>query len=369
MDSPLTLHFERLRRQEEYGRLTESIGPILARFPDNFFYSPSWLIPFQKILGDDREIFHIIGRDDTGRVRGSIHLSVGTTLFLKVFRPTVLALLGTRSVVSPEHLEFPFEYETREAWCRQLEAFIHETLGAGSFVVFDSVAETAGNIAACMEYLATRGFRVIREAQDVCPCLDLPESYDRLMDGYSANMRKIIRRTLRRAGGTCRVVEYSHLGDFDTAFEEARRLHDLARTMKGDPGSFSRHGYLEFHRELARQLKEENKLYFRFLLLDDIPVAFRYGFLSGEVYYDYQTGYDPTYADRRPGFVLVALIIQDLIARKIARFDFLRGDEPYKRHWANRVRRTYRFYAFPPGVKSRIYCTLLKLYRIWRKAN
>jgi len=338
----------------------------LEKFEDSLFFSPDWLIPFQKILCDDREVSHIIGRDELGKLQGTMHLAVVTTPFLKIFRPRVLAFLGTRSVVSPEHLEFQFADADREAWFPFLEKFIRDEMCSCSFAVFDSVAESAANMAGGMDYLKQKGFRVIRDLQDTCPYLDLPASYDELVESYSANMRKIIRRSFRRAGNGTRLVDHIEIGDIEKTLDEARRLHRLSRAEKGALGSFERSGYMEFHRELAHAIADKGKLYFKFLMMDGKAVAFRYGFIDGGVYYDYQTGYDPTFSEHRPGFIMVALIIKDLISRGVKRFDFLRGDEHYKRHWAKKDRNTYRYYVFPPGTQSWIYYVLLKIYRGWR---
>jgi hypothetical protein len=362
----LAISFEKFSSLEDLIKIRGQIEVALRDNGDRFFYSPTWLIPFQKVLGKDREVDHIVGRDGNGSILGTMHLSVVETPYLKIFRPNVLALLGTRSVVSPEHLEFPIDQKNREEWCQFLERYIREKMSSCSFAVFDSVAEEASNLHACMDYLKAKGFRVVRNFQDECLYLDLPDSYEQLMTEFSANMRKIIRRTFRRTEGEIRLADYTELGGIEPALEEARRLHNLARSRKGDIGSFDRDGYMEFHRELAHDIADRGNLYLKFLMIDGKAAAFRYGFLDKGVYYDYQTGYDPELGDHRPGFLILAEVIRELIDRKIKRFDFLRGDESYKRHWANKKRNTYRYYIFFPGLKSWIYYALLSIYHGWR---
>ena len=45
----------------------------------------------------------------------------------------------------------------------------------------------------------------------------------------------------------------------------------------------------------------------------------------------YNSGFDPAHAGLAPGIVLLAHVIQDAIDRRLPTFDFLRGEEPYKR--------------------------------------
>ena len=356
------MKFEIITSPDDFVALRGEMEANLRHFPDSFFYSPCWLAPFHKVLGSEGGVAHIIGRDDQGTISGSVHFSLVRTPFLKIFHPQVLALLGTRSVVSPEHLDFPIRREAWDEWFGFLADYIRDEMRRCAFAVFDSVAEKAPCLDAFMTHLRRSGFRVIRQEQDVCPYLDLPESFETLLEGYSPNMRKIIRRSLRRAQDKVRMVDYREIGDVEKALQEARCLHTLSREKKGDEGSFERPGYIEFHRELIRCLLDEDKLYLKFLVSGQTPVAFRYGFVVDGVYYDYQTGYDPAYEEWRPGFVILALIAEDLIGRKVKQFDFLRGNESYKRHWAHSDRKTYRYYAFPAGMKSWIYSAIWRLY-------
>jgi len=342
--------------------LRDEIEANLEFAQDSFFYSPSWLIPFHRILADDRSVLHVIGRDEDGTVNGSIHLSVVTTPFLKVFRPRVVSFLGTRSVVSPEHLDFPIRKEAREEWFGYLERLFGDLLRENAFAVFDSVAEKADNVAAFMDHLSRRGFRVTRESQDVCPYFDLPSSFEELLKGYSSNMRKIVRRTLRRYSQRVQMVDFREMKDLETVLQEARRLHRLSRAERGDTGSFERAGYIEFHRELVQTLSDKDVIYIKFLSSGQNMIAFRYGFIVDGVYYDYQTGYDPSFSEWRPGFIALAMVVQDLIDRGVRRFDFLRGDEEYKRHWASGDQKTYRYYVFPSGLKADIYSTIWRMY-------
>ena len=49
--------------------------------------------------------------------------------------------------------------------------------------------------------------------------------------------------------------------------------------------------------------------------------------------YAYQAGIDPECLDEEPGRMMAAAMIQRAIADGQQAFDFLRGDEPYKRQW------------------------------------
>ncbi len=360
------MNFEILSTPDDFIKVRNEIETGLTEYTDSFFFSPRWQIPFLQVLASNDSVVNVIGRDENRQVTGSMSLATMKTPFLKIFKPKVVALLGTRSVVSPEHLEFFLNDKNREEWFKFFEEYFCENLDSCSLAIFDSVAENAENIEAMAQYLERSGYRVIKQVQDQCPYLDLPDSFEELLSGYTSKKRKAIRRDLRQHGAKFEFIDYSVIGNTEKALDEARKLHNLSRRLKGEEGSFERTGYMEFHRRLAHSLAEDDSLYFKFLLQDGKPIAFLYGFLSGDRFYDYQTGYNPEYSDSRPGFLILAMAIQDLITSGIKRFDFLRGYENYKLYWTDKVRNTYRYYILPPGLKSSIYYILLKIYRGWR---
>ena len=70
------------------------------------------------------------------------------------------------------------------------------------------------------------------------------------------------------------------------------------------------------------------------------PVASVYGVVQGSKFNYYQSGYDPNWASKSVGLVLLARTVQDAFAEGLAEFDFLRGNEGYKGEWSRGERWT-----------------------------
>jgi CelD/BcsL family acetyltransferase involved in cellulose biosynthesis len=82
------------------------------------------------------------------------------------------------------------------------------------------------------------------------------------------------------------------------------------------------------------------------LKLDGEPIGAIYAMALGETTYYYQAGFDPAKGSVSPGTLLVAHTIRHAIEEGAAHFDFMRGDEPYKRRWKpNHVYRNLRLIA------------------------
>jgi CelD/BcsL family acetyltransferase involved in cellulose biosynthesis len=73
-----------------------------------------------------------------------------------------------------------------------------------------------------------------------------------------------------------------------------------------------------------------------FLQVGGRPIAFSYGFHNEQDYFFYATAFDadPRYGAYSPGVLLVKHLLERGFDRGFRRFDFMGGDEPYKRTWA-----------------------------------
>ena len=75
--------------------------------------------------------------------------------------------------------------------------------------------------------------------------------------------------------------------------------------------------------------------------------------VHGDKFNYYQSGYDPAWAGKSVGLVLLARTVQDAFAEGLQEFDFLRGDEAYKYRWLPEVRTNARLLlARPRSLRS-----------------
>jgi CelD/BcsL family acetyltransferase involved in cellulose biosynthesis len=86
-----------------------------------------------------------------------------------------------------------------------------------------------------------------------------------------------------------------------------------------------------FFLDMARCLQSRGWLQLCFLEIEGARAATILNFVYQNDVLVYNSGYDPVkYGPYSPGIVLFAFSLQDAIAAKRRRFDFLRGDEEYK---------------------------------------
>jgi CelD/BcsL family acetyltransferase involved in cellulose biosynthesis len=186
--------------------------------------------------------------------------------------------------------------------------------------------------------------------------IDLPGDWEEFLALQSKSHRKQLRQAERRVLETGRAAWHpvTSASDFDAAWQMLVDLHQRRRQSLGERGCFASPAWAGFHRDVAPQLLAAGRLRLSWLELDGTPAAAEYHLAGTHTTFAYQGGVDPARLDEEPGRLSNIRTIQQAIAEGHARFDFLRGDEPYKAHWRATPRQTCRRQATAPRVLPRL---------------
>lgn len=165
-----------------------------------------------------------------------------------------------------------------------------------------------------------------------CPRLTIPA--DRELIGNSAKFRKSIRYNRRRladAGVGFRWIPPEQMDR--KLLRSLLDLHSERRALKGDETTF---GYERenFHLTLLEASQAGRGPAAAVAELDGEVVGIIYGFLWGNVFSYYQSGWSPRFAPLSLGTVLTAEAIALAGQAGASVFDFLRGAENYKYRFA-----------------------------------
>jgi CelD/BcsL family acetyltransferase involved in cellulose biosynthesis len=184
--------------------------------------------------------------------------------------------------------------------------------------------------------IGDRRWRVEREREDVCPVLPLAADWERQVDSMDRVARHELRRKLRRAERSGPI----RLDPLPLEAASIERFIELHQARWGAAGLFPDTVDGERSRAFIRRLVEleaeagpAGQLRLAQVSVDDRVIAASATFDDGTTCYFYNAGLDPSARDLSPGVVSTAALIRDRIEAGRTRFDFLRGDEPYKYEW------------------------------------
>ena len=280
-------------------------------------------------------------------------------LFQAQFRRVPLRALGwaIHDLGCPDHLDLLASPQADlGALVAELERLPWDVM------LLDNVGQCSPNVDRLSAACERRGWTVHRLPISRCPYLVLPDSWAGYLAGLSSNRRQALRRSERVLHREYAVT----LTDYGTErLEEGWRcLHSLHLRRWGSSGHLAAPAMSRLHARFASLLPPRGAVWLASLELDAKPVAAWYGFAMRDTVYFYQSGWDPTYRRRSVGNVLTGMMVRRAIEQGYRCFDFLRGEEPYKRVWTGLARTCYRVVILRPGWRGTALRWLDRLARL-----
>lgn len=199
-------------------------------------------------------------------------------------------------------------------------------------------------------------WEVSREQEDVCPVITAPSGdWDEYLGTLDKKDRHEIRRKLRRAS----VIGDLHIDISVPTTDAIEMFIDLHTRRFGEdglfpsgPGGDRSRRFVHRLAELERDSPDGGQLHVGSVHCGPRLVWAMLAFDDGVTCFLYNAGMDPDARDVSPGITGTAMYFQDRLAAGRRRFDFLRGDEPYKYEWGAVDEAIERLLVLRPGVDS-----------------
>lgn len=311
------------------------------------FLSPEWLEPWWAHFGDGRELQTICVREG-GKLIGLLPLFAEETPMGRR-----IAFLGDGDT-GCDYLDILAEPgREHEVFDRCLEALLSLRWDVCDLDGFWRESLTATRLAQRFEPArATDG--VVRDGKlrFVCPHIPLTGTYEQYLQTLSRreNLKRREKWLFRQPGVFIECARTPE--EAAKAVEHFLALHRARWAVEGGSDGLCDERHEAFHRDAAKRLAQAGALRMYTLFAARRPVASVYGVVMGGKFNYYQSGYDPNWASKSVGLVLLARTVSDAFAEGLGEFDFLRGNEGYKGEWARGERWTIQIRLWR-GVRGR----------------
>jgi CelD/BcsL family acetyltransferase involved in cellulose biosynthesis len=321
------------RRLEELRRDWTALFDAAAE-PSPFLWW-EWLAPWWRAFGGRGEPWILEARDGSGALAGLLLLArTRGPLGVRRWR-----LLGN-GVTGADGLDVLARARDAREVRDVLARAVADAAGAWDVLDLEDLPCGSPTVAALRHATAARGAHPVVERGFVCPGFALRGTFEehlgrvRRRETYGRRVRWLSRRP------GFRIDVATAPGAVGPALEELLRLHRLRWAAEGGSSGIFPGRVEDFHREVAPLLAARGWLRLYTLHVEGAAIAAVYGIELARRFYYYQSGYDPAWAARSPGLVLVGRTVEDAYARGLSDYDFLRGTEAYKLDWAGDRRET-----------------------------
>jgi CelD/BcsL family acetyltransferase involved in cellulose biosynthesis len=154
-------------------------------------------------------------------------------------------------------------------------------------------------------------------------------------DVLSANTRAQLRRSLRgyAALGALAVRRAADAPEAHRFLDELARLHQATWQRRGRAGAFAEPHFARFHHALIDRAMPRGEIELWRIDAGPAVIGYLYNFQHRGRILAYQSGFDYALADRRakPGLTCHHLVIEKSLTAERICYDFLAGDDRYKR--------------------------------------
>jgi hypothetical protein len=221
------------------------------------------------------------------------------------------------------------------------------------------------------------GYRLQEDMQLVSRYVDLNEVRQSGVDyvsGLGKNTRARIRYTRRIFEDKYGPIQLTFPVDIDQAlsfYEELKALHQQTWIDRGEKGSFANPFFDSFHQLLIRDGFATGCIQLLHVTAGSRTLGVLYNLVHGGEVNMYQSGFDYSVIDapnkQSPGLLTHALAIQYCLDRGYRRYDFLAGDNQYKRVLANRAEKMWWGRVQRNRLRFRLEDSARALWHRWRR--
>jgi CelD/BcsL family acetyltransferase involved in cellulose biosynthesis len=320
----------------------------------NAFLSIEWIESWWRQWGAPHRLLVIAVRNSVGRL-------VAVAPFY-VRRPR-LHSWGTRALcfvgndyVAPDHLNILVDQGHVQSSIKAIVEQVQQLRGEWDYIELSHGQEASPVFSGLCRELQAQGMRekVLHVAG--CPYAVLPNSFEAYLGSMGSNLRynyRRRRRALEREGRLEFVVCKSG-PEIREHFDELRVLHGLRFGQKQVRSAFLLPRIQEFHADVVPRLTASGMARLYLLRMEGRTVAALYGFSAGKTFSFYQSGMDPAWSRLSIGLVMMGCAIEEAIGTGHDEFDFLSGEQAYKRQWATHSRNDVSICYFDRRVRSRL---------------
>jgi CelD/BcsL family acetyltransferase involved in cellulose biosynthesis len=342
----MTMEIRVLDINEIEARAAEWEKILMSKKAPSPFCSLDLILPWMKHFKDEYSPL-CIGFFDGGAAKGFIPLAISNRSLVE---GRVLTFCGSEDLYS-DHLDIIAGEDDSVNCLSALWDFLAGEELAWDLINLSLISKESGLMS---QITGSSPLEWELKEKSTAPFIDLTQGFDSFLSGFNGKHRYTLRKKVNKLAE--QGFSFRPCGDDQVAegIETLFQLHSLRAVSKGIESTFCGEKLLAFHKEAARRLNSNKRLWLRFLEKDDKRIGAFYGFeLAGKLFY-YQFGIDPEWEPFSPGTVLMYKVIEEAFSRGLSEFDFLRGNESYKYGWTKNERPLYAARAYRKSFRGNL---------------
>lgn len=309
----------------------------------NMFLTPEWHLCWFKAMGSNANPAIVIIEDENGKLKGILPMA----RISHSFGPLKLRItdFSGSEIASGDHLDLITTKKDFDRVFKLILKWLEKEICNTHIVRFSSLRPGLFSDS-IMSKAEQHGWKMRERLNDVAPYLTLPDTYEDFEKMLSSNHRQQIRRYWRKLKKDYKNFKISINNDLfplEDVLNNLTNLHTKLWNSRGQSGTLSSEIKQKFLIQFCKIGIEKGWLRLHQIYLDSRLIYAIIVFHWKKSTYYYQSGWDTDFMTYRIGKLGISHSIKSAIEEKMEIYDFLRGDEQYKKHFTKSEARLYNY--------------------------
>ncbi len=322
---------ETITEAKQLEKIEDQWNNLLAEVEENsIFLTHQWFCSWWKCFSKGQRLEILVVKDKGGKLLGIAPL---------MRESNTISFLASHEV--SDYCDFLISKNRQKEFFTDLLAYFNNHRPGIKRIELINIKSSSSTLTYLPQLARRHGFIVEAAEAETAPYLELPSSYEDFMLILSRKDRHELRRKLRKMSGLGRVKvkQLKDLESLKTWLPSFIELHRASSSFK--EAFWSRPGMVDFFEELAKRFSPQAWIELSLLLQREKIMAVLLSFVYQDEIYFYNTAYSRHYAFYSPGLFLFNYRLQQAIAERKRKADFLRGKERYKYYFGTKECRIY----------------------------
>jgi CelD/BcsL family acetyltransferase involved in cellulose biosynthesis len=362
------VRIEKVTTREGFAALEPIWNRLLEQSTSNTLtLTYEWLSTWWEVFSEGRELYILLA------IVGNEVIGIAPMLKRTVQHYGVLPFRRIEFLASGEeeadeicsdYLDFILQQGREEEALKAIFKYIQEADADWDEVLLTDMSGESPNQQRLKSLCENSGTRLQTMREELCVYLQLPTSWDELLNNLPRTFRRKIirdRRAFAAYEGELKIIESSE--GFEEGFAALVELHQERWMSKGMPGVFASEKFMRFHRLFAPKAIKNAWLKLYVALKDGKAVAAIYNFAFNGKVHAYQSGFRQEESGlNSPVILLRSFAIEHTIGFEFKEYDFLKGKEgSYKFKWLPQTRNIVQLRMAQSRTKETLYNTTTKV--------
>lgn len=189
------------------------------------------------------------------------------------------------------------------------------------------------------------------------PYIQLGDNWDETFNSLPKKLRWTIRKSEKDLAGlgTLTYREYASAEGIDELFAMIYAIEQQSWKEESGTSITAQDKQRDFYEAMARHATRDGTFSAHVLLLDDKPLAYILGLVSGDgSFLDLKESFVQSHSKYSPAHVLKRFAFPALIAKGVRIYDFMGVCEPYKMRWTDKVYQRHTIVIYNKTLRGRL---------------